>query len=110
MRIKFTENNIPSSLALRVTYLTPEKVPGLPRGVKRITVARLFDKTSGKIVAEHASYCHERDNDNRKIGRAVAVGKAFKIWYNKVHSHKMPINKAIREAILHNLESKAAHA
>ena len=79
-RIKYTENNIPKNTFFRVHYLTQGKVKGMPTGVKRITIATLVDKTTGKRLAEATSFCDSRDNDNKKIGRAMACGRAFKAY------------------------------
>ena len=83
-RVKFVEGNIPSSLRVQVRYLTPNHIEGLPSGIKRITIARLFDKVTGQVVAQHASSCHANDNDNKTIGRHIAVGRAFKEYYSNV--------------------------
>jgi len=82
-RIKYVETNIPKNVKLRVQYLDHQHVPGLPRDIKRITVASLFDSLSGRKVTACASCC-PTDNDNRKIGRAIAIGRALKQYYATV--------------------------
>ena len=79
-RIKYIETNVPKNMQLRVHYLQHGKVSGLPEQVKRVTIAALFD-AKGRRVTEATSFCHEGDNDNRKIGRAIAVGRALKSYY-----------------------------
>lgn len=82
-RIKYVETNVPKNTKLRVHYLQQGKVPGLPKQIKRVTVAQLFDKRTGSKVSEATSFCHENDNDNKKIGRAIAVGRALKGYYTQ---------------------------
>lgn len=77
-RIKYTESNVPKNTQIRVHYLTPERVTGMPTNVKRITIASLIDKVTGQKLAEATSFCDKKDNDSRKIGRAIAVGRALK--------------------------------
>lgn len=79
-RIKYVESNVPENMNLRVQYLHQGHVAGMPTNMKRITVATLLD-LEGRMVAKACSVCHENDNDNRKIGRAIAVGRALKEYY-----------------------------
>ena len=77
-RIKYVETNVPKNTSLRVHYLQQGKVTGMPTNVKRITIAALIDKVTGEKLAEATSFCDKKDNDSRKIGRAIAVGRALK--------------------------------
>lgn len=81
-KIRYVESNIPSSLRVRVNYVSryrhPEQLASLP---KWHTTATLIDKNSGAVVARATSSCNETDQPVRKIGRAVAVGRAFKSYY-----------------------------
>lgn len=77
-RLKYTENNVPKNTRIRVHYLQQGKVTGMPTNVKRITIASLIDNLTGQKLAEATSFCDERDNDSRKIGRAIAVGRCLK--------------------------------
>lgn len=79
-RIKYVESNVPKNVNLRVQYLRNNEVAGLPDYVKRITIATLVSPEGAKL-AQACSICHENDNDNRKIGRAIAVGRALKEYY-----------------------------
>lgn len=77
-RIKYVESNVPKNIKVRVHYLRQGDVKGIPESIKRVTIAQLFDKQSGRKVAEATSFCGPQDNDNRKVGRAIAVGRALK--------------------------------
>jgi len=77
-RLKYTESNVPKNTYIRVHYLTQGKVQGMPSNVKRVTIATLKHSISGKKLSEGVSFCDNKDNDNRKIGRAIAVGRALK--------------------------------
>jgi hypothetical protein len=49
------------------------------------TEALVVHRDSGAIVFDSWSYCSKNDNPNRKIGRAIAVGKlAKKLWLQEV--------------------------
>lgn len=77
----YVEGNIPDYLALRVRYITAcrarskAEAEALPRWT---TIATLYDRATGEEVARAVANCGPRDNPSRKIGRAVAVGRAFK--------------------------------
>ena len=80
-KIKYVETNVPKNIQVRVHYLQQGKVEGMPKNVKRVTIASLVDTTSGERVAEATAFCNNNDNDSRKIGRAIAVGRALKSYY-----------------------------
>ena len=77
-RVKYTESNVPKNLQVRVHYLTQTKVIGMPMNIKRITIASLVDRVTGNKLAEATSFCDNKDNDSRKIGRAIAIGRVLK--------------------------------
>lgn len=83
MRMKYIERNIPSDLQVRVNYVSryrhPEQLSSLP---KWHTTATLIDRRDNKVVGFAESHCDEEDMPVRKIGRAIAVGRAFKAWCN----------------------------
>ena len=79
-RVKYTENNVPKNIQVRVHYLTQGKVAGMPQQVKRVTIASLVDTRTGRKVAEGTAFCDNKDNANRKIGRAIAIGRAYKAY------------------------------
>lgn len=78
--MRYVESNIPEDVTLRVHYRTScrARTPGerelLPRW---LTVAQIIDK-EGHLLAEGISRCGPKDNPSRKIGRAIAVGRALK--------------------------------
>jgi len=48
-----------------------------PRGGE--TVASVFD-TDGNLVASGVACCHAKDNYSKRIGRAIALGRALKAY------------------------------
>lgn len=86
----FTEANVPSHLKLVVSHLhdgntDPEERVG-PSGkpAKYATVAKLFRRDDGDLVAMGYSYCSKKDVPSRKVGRMVAIGRALKEYYQPV--------------------------
>lgn len=81
-RIKFVESNIPSQVKVVVKYTTrlrnPENSKHLP---KWYTLCELVDRETGERLAYAHSNCNEDDQPVRKIGRAIAVGRAYKSLY-----------------------------
>ena len=69
MRSKYKESNIPDHLRLQVHY---------HKGIKWVTTAKLYVRDTDELVAFAVAKCSPRDNHNRKIGRAIAVGRALK--------------------------------
>lgn len=84
---KHKEQNIPGHLRVHVTYITqmrtddPELRQMLPRWYTR---AQLLDRETGRVVATGTAKCGPRDNPNRKVGRAIAVGRALKNYWQTV--------------------------
>lgn len=72
MRRKYKESNTPDHLALQVRY---------HKGKKWVTVAKLYVRATGELASWGQSICSPRDNPNRKIGRAIAVGRALKRYH-----------------------------
>lgn len=87
--MRFVESNIPDGIQVRVHYVTrfrhPLQAEALP---KWRTTCELVDRETGKVVGYHQTDCSEADMPVRKIGRAIAVGRAFKAWYEGVQ-HEM---------------------
>jgi len=81
--IKYVESNVPKNISVRVQYLKGD-MPGMPKDTKRITVATLVNNQTGQQVSRAVSVCRHSDNDNRKIGRAIAVGRAVKEYFTNV--------------------------
>jgi hypothetical protein len=79
----FTEDSIPGNLKVHIKHLHKGNSSRTKRhGKDYSTVAILYDKTSGKVVAEAQSYCSDKDLPNRAVGRMVAIGKALKNYFN----------------------------
>ena len=81
--MRYVEANIPEGFRLKVRYYTRlrnhrGKYP--PCDAKWFTIAKLYDKND--LLCGHGqSSCSERDTPNRKVGRAIAVGRAVKQYY-----------------------------
>lgn len=67
-RAKYTEANIPEGLRAEVRYL---KSPW-------ITHCFLVEDATGVVVASGTAVCSKKDQPVRKIGRAMAIGRALK--------------------------------
>jgi len=91
---KFTEAELNKflkreGLKLRVTHLhegNTDGVIGPKKKVRYMTIATIYNPEEGTgnrvfPIAEGESTCGKRDIPNRKLGRAVAVGRCFKqLW------------------------------
>lgn len=75
---RYTENHVPRHLQLRVYYDTELRNPDSPHRWR--TTAYLID-SNGVCRATGVAECSERDNPNRKVGRAIAVGRALKSYH-----------------------------
>lgn len=79
----FTESAVPPHLKLVVCHLHEGNSDKHDRrGCKYATIAKLFNKEDGDLIAQGEAYCSERDVPSRKVGRMVAVGRALKEYYN----------------------------
>lgn len=67
-RLKYTESNIPDGLKAQVVYL---------KGRQWVTSCHLVC-ADGSIVASGTAICSLKDQPVRKIGRAMAIGRALK--------------------------------
>lgn len=74
---RYIEANIPQHLSLRVHHC---KEPVCDEfHYNGVTIARLYDKRTRKQVSEGVAYCNlDKDAPSRKIGRAIAIGRALK--------------------------------
>jgi hypothetical protein len=83
---KYTEANIHPSLRLRVHH-QKEPVWNAERGdwdwhYNGVTVAHLYDRQTDRLMGEGIAACRlSVDMPSRKIGRAIAVGRALKDYY-----------------------------
>lgn len=75
-RKKFTEANVPNGLRVQVRYYRGPYVPWL-------TSCHLVD-SNDHVLASGTATCSGKDQPVRKIGRAMAVGRALKA-YAKLH-------------------------
>ena len=74
---RYSERSIPEGFRIRVQYVTRLRKNSRAAN-KWLTIARLLDKTTNQCVSRAIAVCSEKDNPNRKIGRAIAVGRALK--------------------------------
>jgi hypothetical protein len=83
---KYIEANIPEHLHLHVVYLhegrlSKNKLKAIGQTkTKYVTLARLKD-SDGHIVAQGKAACSSKDNPSRRVGRAVAIGRALQEYY-----------------------------
>ena len=76
--MKYKEANIPEGLRLHVRHFS-----SVHSSSKWITEARLM--RDGVEVAYGVSSCNPKDNPSRKIGRAIAVGRALRYYDETVN-------------------------
>jgi hypothetical protein len=69
---KFTETNIPTHLKAIVRY---------DRGGHFVTHCKLIHKESMGIVAIGMAVCSLKEQPCKKIGRAIAIGRALHLYY-----------------------------
>jgi len=81
-KMRFVESNIPTGVLVQVRYTSrfrnPENSMHLP---KWFTQCQLVDAESGEVLSFAHSNCDESDQPVKKIGRAIAVGRAFKRYW-----------------------------
>lgn len=73
-RTKYNEANVPDGIRVRVRYA---------RDANWTTFCYLIDKDD-LIVAKGKAVCSLKDNPVRKIGRAIAVGRAIKSFRERM--------------------------
>lgn len=74
--MKYIESNVPDGLRVHVRRFT--------QGGKYVTKCDLIatdEPDKGMVVCSGESSCHPKDNPNRKIGRAIAVGRALRTYH-----------------------------
>ena len=76
-RPKYKESQIPEHLYPYVRYT--KGLPGTPWG----TTCILRDKETNEEVARANAFCSDKDQPVRKIGRAIAVGRALKQYHDE---------------------------
>lgn len=77
---RYTESHVPRHLQLRVYYDTELRDPESLHRWR--TTAYLID-SNGICHATGVAECSSSDNPNRKIGRAIAVGRALKAYHKQ---------------------------
>ncbi len=70
---KFIEARMPKELRLRVRYYKHTK--------QWLTRAQLIDRRNDEVIVTTFANCSHKDQPVRKIGRAIAVGRALKKYY-----------------------------
>jgi len=84
--IKYVESNVPSQLKACVVHLHEGRLSKNQlkkigqTNTRYVTICKLRDK-QGNVVAEGKASCSTVDNPSRKIGRAVAIGRALAEYY-----------------------------
>ena len=81
--MKYIESNIPEHLRVQVCHLHPGNTSHAQlkklghTKAKYVTLAKLRDKQTDQIVAEGVAACSPKDQPSRRVGRAVAIGRAL---------------------------------
>ena len=71
--MRYVESNVPEGVRLQVIHRPPRK-----RKDRYQTYAMLRDSETDALLAIGKSQCSREDAPSRKVGRAVAVGRALK--------------------------------
>jgi len=80
---RYSETKIPEGLHLQVLHSSSLGRQTAPSTKKWETIAHLVD-TKNYVVATGKSQCSDLDNPNRKVGRAIAVGRALKDYQERL--------------------------
>ncbi len=78
-RAKYSEANIPAGLIVSIRY---------QRGTQFVTACRLVHKETKEIVAAAHAICSLKEQPSKKIGRAIAIGRALKLYHAGVSYHE----------------------
>lgn len=81
MSRRYTESQLPEGTYVRVRY---DRV-----NHKWKTTCWLKDKKTNALLAFGSAYCGPHDNPCRRIGRAIAVGRALKNFYSSKACQKI---------------------
>ncbi len=70
-RAKYSESNIPAGIVALIRY---------QRGEQFVTYCKLVHKETKEIVAAAHAICSLKEQPSKKIGRAIAIGRALKFY------------------------------
>ena len=76
--MRYTESNVPEHLRVQVVHRPPRR-----RKDRYQTYAMLRDRETDALLAIGHSKCSREDAPSRKVGRAVAVGRALKSYFKE---------------------------
>ena len=76
--MKYRESHLPPNIIVRVWH--NRNPAGLTRWTTRCCLYFKDDTEFKNCLVEEFSHCHPNDQPNRKIGRAIAVGRALKFY------------------------------
>ncbi|KKM68191.1 hypothetical protein LCGC14_1463310 [marine sediment metagenome] len=79
-RKKYTEANIPEGIRAEVRYIKGALSGQSPW----VTSCHLVENVTGKVMASGTAVCSAKDQPVRKIGRAMAIGRALKKYDQSV--------------------------
>lgn len=77
--MKYIEANVPDHLYTSVQYITRLRTH-MQSDPLWLTVCQIRERESDKLVAVATARCSQKDQPNRKIGRAIAIGRALKTY------------------------------
>ena len=74
---KYTEKHVPEGIIVRFFHI---------RVGSRIveTICNLVEKDSGSVLATGHAHVSPKDNPSKKIGRAISIGRALKIYHGEL--------------------------
>jgi len=74
---KYTDKHIPEGVLVRYFHIRV--------GTRIVeTVCNLVEELSGDILATGHSHVSPKDNPSKKIGRAISIGRALKIYHGEL--------------------------
>lgn len=91
---KYLESNLPDNIRAHVVYLhegnkSKNQLKKIARADSRyVTLAKLIDTDTDQVVGTGMAACSRHDNPSRRVGRAIAIGRAF-VDYDMYSSHKV---------------------
>ena len=87
--MKYTEQTVPEGVRVHVVHLhegncSRNKLKSIGQTTtKYVTIAKLIDERNGQVIGMGKAVCSKVDSPTRKVGRAIAVGRACASYWNE---------------------------